>query len=188
MGGMRLIVSIFCIAVVVFHSEKCSAGQDIPWLIVPSAEVGHNITSGADPKKLEVYVKRIGSVNFAKDIFVPQNARTGKHELSKKSFHGQTMAVSFFPGQSFGVTIDSESRPSDDALTLHGRLKGHDVATFSLTVTSEGYLLTIQDMGTGMMYRVVGSSASGNGRVQEIDMKLIPPRLDSEPLVPPAQD
>lgn len=187
-GRMRSFVGISFFVLAMFHFAWSEAGEDIPWLIVPSMAAEQNISPRSDSQKFEVYVKRVGSVHFAKDFIVPQNTQTGKHELSKNSFQGQTMAVSFFPGQEFDVTIDSESRPSDDALILHGRLKGHGIATFSLTVTPEGYLLTLQNMDTGIMYRVVGASTSGEGHVQEIDMKLIPPRFDSAPLVPPTQD
>jgi hypothetical protein len=44
-----------------------------------------------------------------------------------------------------------------------------------MTIGSDGYLITLQDMKKGLLYRVRGNSQDGSGSVTEIDMKKMPP-------------
>jgi hypothetical protein len=44
-----------------------------------------------------------------------------------------------------------------------------------MTIGSDGYLITVQDMNKDLLYRVSGNSGDGSGSVTEIDMKKMPP-------------
>lgn len=60
------------------------------------------------------------------------------------------------------------------------------MATFSLTVTPESYLITFDDSDSRVRYRVVGDTETGVGEVTEIDLRNMPVTLDEPSPVPPA--
>ena len=64
---------------------------------------------------------------------------------------------------------------ADGTIIVNGILKDHKMRTVVMTIGSDGYLLTVQDMNKDLLYRVSGNSSDGSGSVTEIDMKKMPP-------------
>jgi hypothetical protein len=144
-----------------------------------------NLTNMASTEHPEPYINRVGAVSFAADLFLPPSA-AGLRVATGTVFLGNVLSVSFFPDLDFDIIVDSETRPQPDIISMSGHLEGSDLSTFSLTVTPEGYIITLQDLDTATTYRAVGDTKSRAGKVTEIDLKKMPPRLYSPPLVPPA--
>lgn len=149
----------------------------------PMMERNH-VPSDAEPP--EPHVRRKGNVRFAVDLFLPP-AETGERVAASEAFSGRTLSLFFFPWLEFNIIVDSETRPQPDVLLLNGRLEGADMSTFSMTVTAESYLITLQNLETATLYRVVGDTETGNGEVTEIDLTKLPPVIHSPPLVPPIE-
>lgn len=134
------------------------------------------------------WVKRSGRIMLNADQLLPRSQVTGERQAPPASFTGRAMMLDLFPDRSFDVIVDADSRPRPDVLSINAHLDGtDDLSTFSLTVTPDSYILTLQDMKNATLYRIVGNTATGEGRVTEIDLTKLPPRLDSEPLTPPNQ-
>ncbi len=138
-----------------------------------------------DGPALSPHVRRQGQVLFDVDIFLPRPAPDAARRATAASFRQRVVVLGLFPDQTYNVLVEKESRPNPDKFELIGRLEGRDLATVSLVVTPRSYLLTIEDPAAGRLYRVVGDSESGIGRVTEIDPTQLPPRLYSPPLIPP---
>jgi hypothetical protein len=133
--------------------------------------VNHTVTEDAG----EPHITRVGPVVLAADVFLPLLPKRGKREASVMSFLNVPFSVAFFPDEEYQIIIDSDIRLGPDAMTLGGRLAGHDLASFTLTVTGESYLITLQDIFSALLYRVVGTTETGLGTVTEIDLTQTPP-------------
>lgn len=134
----------------------------------------------------EPWVKRSGRVTLNVDQLLPRSQVTGKRQAPSAFFTGRAMMLDIFPDRSFDVIVDADSRPRSGVLNVSAHLDGaDDLSTLTLTVTPDGYILTLQDMKNAILYRVVGNTETGEGRVTEIDLSKLPPRLDSEPLILP---
>lgn len=140
-----------------------------------------NMASAGHP---EPYKNRVGSVSFAADLFLPMSA-AGKRAAAETSFLGNVLSLSFFPDLEFDIIVDSETKPQPDIVSMSGHIEGADLSTFSMTVTSEGYIITLQNLDTAKVYRVVGDTKTRTGHVTEIDLTKMPPILHSPPLIPP---
>lgn len=88
---------------------------------------------------------------------------------------GDTLSLNLFRDIVYDVKVDSVIRNTDGTLMLNGILKNHKIRTVIITIGSDGYIITVQDMNKARHYRVSGSSADGSGFVTEIDMHKIPP-------------
>lgn len=137
--------------------------------------------------KPEPWVKRSGRVTLNADQLLPRSQVSENREVAPASFLSSAMMLDLFPDRSFDVIVDADSRPRPGVLNISAHLYGADLSTFSLTVTPDSYIMTLQDMNNATLYRVVGNTGTGEGRVTEIDLTKLPPRLDSEPLMPPGQ-
>lgn len=166
------------LAVPVFAGER---GMPV---MVPLQEdaAGSASARGMDLKARKELKK--GRVMLATDYFFPA-ARQGQGKASLRSFRGRTVSLSLFEGQEYRVVVDAESR-RDDLVSVSGRLEGHDLSTFSLTVGPKSYILDLQDMQAGILYHVVGETESGVGTIQAVDANAAPPFTYSEPLYPPS--
>lgn len=131
----------------------------------------------------EPWVRRAGRVALNADQLLPRSPVSGKREAAPASFISRAMMLDLFPDRSFDVIVDADSRPRPGVLNISAHLDGTDLSTFSLTVTPDGYILTLQDMKNATLYRVVGNTETGEGRVTEIDLTKLPPILDSPPLI-----
>jgi hypothetical protein len=134
----------------------------------------------------ENYITRRGQVDFAAKSLVQDSQEIGASMKSTTQFKDAELVVSFFEDKQVRVRVDSESRPRANLLTLRGRRIDSDMATFSLTVADGKYLVTYHDIEAGTMFKVVGEMASGVGQVTEIDLEKLPPVIDVDPLVLPA--
>lgn len=126
----------------------------------------------------EAFIQRTGTVMLDVERFRP--AAEGR---SAQSVVSRSLALQFFPDRQFAASVESETRPQPQVLALSARLVGHDLATVSITVTADSYLMSVQDMDHATLYRVVGNSNTGVGQVTEIDLRKLPPMFDGAPVV-----
>ena len=129
--------------------------------------------------KSEPYVVRRSKVDFDTEQLLPWSAVTSNREVTGKSFQGRVLGVTLFPGHTFQLVVMSESHPGPAVVNLGLRLLGSELSTGTITINRESYILTIQDLGTATLYRVVGSTETGIGEVTEIDLLSLPPRYDA---------
>lgn len=132
----------------------------------------------------EPYIRRVGQVKFAADFFVPDAAR-GFRSSDVEPLQNRLLNISFFPQREFRIRVDYETRNQDNVISIIGHEDGKDISTFSMTVTSESYLINFQDFETSTVYRVVGDTQNNIGVVTEIDLTKMPPILYAPPIVPP---
>ena len=151
----------------------------------PSASQSKNRVNDSGGRAAKAYLNRQGAVSFSAEKFLPRSKPAGKRGVPSQSFRGRSLGLSFFSGQKFQVKVDSDARPKHNIISLNGHLAGRDLATFSLTVTPESFIITLQDLDAARVYRVVGDTETGEGRVQEIDMKKMPPMKHLPPRIPP---
>lgn len=128
------------------------------------------------------YINRIGNVSLDVNLFFPISDKTGVRTAAQQGFSNSNMSVSFFPDEQYIIYINSESRPQEDILSLNGHILDHELGTFSMTITSESFLITLQDMNKSFVYRVIGDTETGHGQVTEIDLPKMPPILYSPPM------
>jgi len=132
----------------------------------------------------EDYILRSGGVDLAVDYFLPRISEKEDPASPVAFFRGRILSVSFFPDKHYDIAIDSESRPKDNILSLIGHIEGQELAGFTMTITDESYLLRLRDFDASIIYRVVGDTRTGAGRVSEIDLRKMPPIEYQPPLVP----
>lgn len=174
---------VICLALLFFCAVGI-AGQDRIDALHPLDFPAAAIQKNAEPEVQEPYVSRTGWVELAVDSFFPEAIETGQRKASSMAFKGHGLSISFFSDISFVIEIDSESRPDEDMLLLRGHIQGHEISTFSMTVTRDDYLVRLQDLDTNTVYRVVGDTKTGRGRIVEIDSSMMPPVQHLPPLVP----
>lgn len=150
----------------------------------PSPQVSNLVNEKSPAQNSEPYINRIGLVSFSTDVFLPKTAESGSRRVSSMSFKGLSLSVSFFPEKQFVVIVDHVARPKPEILSLNGRIEGKEISTFSMTVTAESFLISLQDLNTATVYRVVGDTESGQGQATEIDLQKMPPRYSLPPIVP----
>jgi len=160
--------------------------QPLPMDAESPAFTADDAVSGTAPRAAEPYIRRVGRVRFDTDVFMPVSPRTGRRAPVSASFRSQSLGLAFFDDARFEVSVDATSRPQDAVLALRGRLANESVAAFTLTVTADGYLMTLHDLDGGLLYRVVGDTDTGTGRVTEVDVTKMPPVMDAAPMVPAA--
>lgn len=159
------------------------AGDDALPIMVP-LEGKELDADHAAPLSREAGVIRQGQVLLATDFFFPADVR-GERRAALRPFRGRKLGLTIFADRQFTLVLDGETR-RDDVLSVTGRLKDHELSTFSLTVGPETYVLHLQDMESGTLYRVVGETDSGVGMAVTQDLTVPPGFTYSEPLVPPA--
>lgn len=163
------------------------AGAESLAILQPAAGAPQSMQMEGSGQEVAEYVKRVGGVSFAADLLLPRSKETGKRMAPEASFLQRDLTVSFFSDREFHIQVDSQARPKEHILSLNGHLEGSELATFSLTVTPESYLIKLQNLDTATVYRVVGDTETGEGRVTEIDLREMPPMKHLPPLAPPEQ-
>jgi hypothetical protein len=73
--------------------------------------------------------------------------------------------------------IDSVNTQADGTRIVSGKIRDHNLKTFTMSIASDGFVITLQDMTRKLLYRATGNAQSGLGTVMEIDMKKIPPMI-----------
>lgn len=132
----------------------------------------------------ETYVDRIGEVSLAVELFLNPSSVSSRRSLGRESFQHYAFDLSFFFDKSFQITVVSESQPQKNVRSFIGRQSGHSMDTFSMTITTDQFILTFRDMGNAKLYRVVGDTETGQGLVREIDLRKMPPAYHSPSLIP----
>jgi hypothetical protein len=166
----------------------CFAAAAATIVILQPRAVEHQNFSKAAENDEEGYINRIGQVVFtAKDLFSPQPVTDLVQNKKAPSLMQSELIMSFFPEQDFRIIVDSESVSESNIFSLGGRLHSAAFSTFSMTVTSNTYLMTLQDVGNGMTYKVVGDMETGIGRATEYDLTKLPPVYDAPPIIPPPE-
>ena len=170
-----------CIMMCALAIPAFAGGGALPVMTPLQEDAGGGVERGARVKaKGEL---RKGKVMLATDYFFPAG-KQGKREAAKRLFKGRSVTLTFFDGQEYHIKLDAERR-TDALISVSGRLEGHDLSSFSLTVGPETYVLDLQDLDAGILYNVVGETANGLGTVRAIDVKEAPPFTYSKPLFPP---
>ena len=156
-------------------------------LLLPAESPAGAVALQKSSEEAKPYIKRAGQVRLAASRMLPPRAVAGQKGAESVPQRGSTLSLAFFADKAYTIVVDAEEQPQPGVFSLRGRVAGSEVSTFSLTVTKEGYLITLQDLATGTLYRVVGEQNSDLGRVTEYDLSLMPERIFSPPRIPPAE-
>ncbi|NEV61117.1 hypothetical protein [Thiorhodococcus minor] len=144
------------------------------------------VSTREDSMSAEPFVTRSGGVQLQSEIFLPEVvAAAGSARTAQAASLPSSLAIELFPDVAWVVDINAASQPAAGILSLNGRITGSDLATFSMTVTRDSFLMTVDAPGGDYRYRVVGETASGLGEVQEIDRRLMGPVYHLPPRIPP---
>lgn len=117
---------------------------------------------------------RKGRIAITQDM-LPNTDSKGNRRIQAVPSRGDTVSLNFFDDVKYDVKVDSVNHNADGTIIVNGTLKDHKMRTVVMTIGSDGYLVTVQDMNKGLLYRVSGNSSNGSGSVTEIDMKKMPP-------------
>jgi hypothetical protein len=158
-----------------------------PVALAPNAAAQFQLAEDDTEPERRPWVKRVGGVALDVERLLPRSPTSGKREAAPDSFQQRVLVLDLFPDRGFDVVVDRESHPQTDTLSIIARIEGAELATVTLTVTSESYILEIQDLENAVHYRVVGGTETGEGRVTEIDLTKLPPILYSPPVIPSVQ-
>ena len=181
-AGMRT-ESALLLGVILLVSSTAASGGGLNLLTV----LNTNSSDNASRPVSEAFEVRTGSVALDVNQVLPKSPTTGKREASATSFKGSAVTLGLFFDKQFSGVVTSEARPEVGVLSLHARRDVDDIATVTMTVSSESYMITIQDLPNAMVYRIVGNTETGVGVVTQIDLKLMPPVLDGAPIIPPSR-
>lgn len=180
------LVTLF-VSVLTNNGIGCAAGGGPLQLMQPSVPVAagaHSAENGVQ-KPSEPHVSRRGTVTINTAIFEQGLIVTNEKRKSAANFSSQQLLLSFFSGKDFSITVDSASRSKKNIMNVRGTVGGHPISSFTMTVGLDSYILTLQDLDSSFVYRVVGNMETGVGQVQEIDLSKMPPVYDSAPVVRP---
>ncbi|MBK1723511.1 hypothetical protein CKO23_14850 [Thiocystis violacea] len=139
---------------------------------------------------LQSFVVRTGDVRLVTDLLSIDGSSLDASSTARDSLPNltsRTLAFELFPDTYVEILVSSQSRPTSSVLSISGGLRDGDLSTFSMTMTPDSYLLTYQDRHTQLLYRVVGDTSTGIGRVTEYDRRHQPMIIHSSPLIPPAE-
>ena len=117
---------------------------------------------------------RKGKIAISQNM-LPKTDSKGNRRIQDVPSKGDTISINFFDDVKYDVKVDSLNHNADGTIIVHGALKDHKLRTVTMTIGSDGYLVTLQDMNKDLLYRVSGNSSNGSGSVTEIDMKKMPP-------------
>ncbi len=154
--------------------------------IIKPVSNNSKIANQLQQNSTEKHIIRTGQVFFAaKEIFWANESDKKSLAIANRVFTETELILTFFPENQFRIIIDSESRPQNNILTIQGRFGDSQLSTFTMTLTKDNYLITLQDIYNNMVYKVVGNMETGVGEVTQIDPGELPPTYDLEPIVPP---
>lgn len=169
---------------ILFQCAWANPGNSLQ-LLSPAPETHSPETNQLSRKPPEPFVNRSGKVILGPLVTLKNQLITSTSATANRiAFKGMKFFMTFFPGEELSITVDSESRPADKVIVLGGHINKGDISTFTMTITQESFLITYQDLENTLTYRVVGNLETGLGKVVEIDLRKVPPRYDSEPIVP----
>ena len=167
----RYIKGIFLSVVLAFFlfvSMANAANKLMAW------PVKEEVTQTKANVVLKPHEVRKGKIAISQDILPRMDAK-GKRLKQIAPSKGDIVSINLFDDVQYDVTVDSVNYNADGTIVIHGLLKNHKLRTVVMTIGSDGYLITVQDMNKAMLYRVSGSVVDGSGHVTEIDMRKMPP-------------
>ena len=167
-----LILITITLALFAQVSVSYGAGPLLAWPV----DRGMMQSMAADP--LKPHEIRKGQITLSLEILpgTPGMVNSQSRIAASKS-DTDTSSISFFADVTYEVIIDSVKHQADGTMVISGKLKDHMMGTVVMTISPEGFLITVQDMNRAFLYRAAGDSRQGSGSVTEIDMKKIPPTI-----------
>jgi hypothetical protein len=156
------------IALIAQVSIAQAAGRLLVWPV--KEEVAHTKARVS----LRQHEVRKGNIAISQDM-LPKTDSKGNRRIQVVPSKGDIISINFFDDVKYEVKVDSVNHNADGTIIVHGILKDHKLRTVIMTIGSDGYLITVQDMNKDLLYRVSGNSSNGSGSVTEIDMKKMPP-------------
>ena len=181
-----LLVTLFVSVLTLKGSGYAVAGEALQLMqpLAPAATAAYS-ADDAGREASEPHVSRRGTVAIDTEIFEQGLIITDDKRGVASGFSAQQLLLSFFPEKDFSITVRSASRSRNNILNVRGTVGAHSIGSFTMTIGPDSYLLTLQDLDSTFVYRVVGDMATGVGKVQEIDLSKMPAIYDSEPVVIP---
>jgi hypothetical protein len=164
-----------CTFLVLFLQVSISygAGPLLTW----TAEDGGAMQSRST-ESLKPYEIRKGRITVSPEILPkPAGAADHRAEIAPSKGDDDTVSVNLFSDVSYDVLVDSVKHQADGTMIINGKLKDHKIGTVVMTIGPDGFLMTVQDMKKGLLYRAAGDSREGSGSVTEVDMKKMPPMV-----------
>lgn len=161
------------IPIIIALSVQLSIAQAANRLLAWPVE-NKDVAQTKSKESLQPHEVRKGHVVLSSGI-LPKHSGAGNGKVQIIPSKGDTVSFNLFNNIAYDVKIDSVKRHGDGTVVLNGKLKDHRMRTVTMTIGSDGYLITVQDMNKAMLYRVSGNSRDGSGSVTEIDMKKMPP-------------
>jgi hypothetical protein len=167
-----LIWAVAILAVFTQVSISHSADRLLAWPIDGgSAKVQSNVA-------LKPHEVRKGQIALAPEILPKHGGAVDRRaEIAVSKGDTDTVSVNLFADVAYEVMIDSVKHLADGTMIINGKLKDHTMGTVVMTVGPDGFLITVQDMKKGLLYRAAGDSRQGSGSVTEIDMQKMPPMV-----------
>jgi hypothetical protein len=162
-----LLISVM-LALFVQISVAQAAGRLLVW------PVKEEVAQTKAKVSLKSHEVRRGRIALAPEI-LPKLAGGVDRRARIVPSKGDTISINFFDDVKYDVKVDSVNHNADGTIIVNGILKNHKIITVVMTIGSDGYLITVQDMNKDLLYRVSGNSSDGSGSVTEIDMKKMPP-------------
>ena len=136
----------------------------------------------------ESFIKRQGDVNMSVSSLMQMkeaDGRLNRQSVTSDSLVDKIIKVGLFDNAAFTVKIETESRPRPDLVSVTGRVIGEDMSTFTLTVSEESYLMSVDNAKANIRYMVKGDPETGNGIVTEINLYELPRTIDLPPIPVP---
>jgi hypothetical protein len=149
------------------------AGPLLAWPVADGESIQSRFAESLKPHEV-----RKGRIALSPEI-LPRPAGTADHRAAIAPPKGDdgTVSINLFTDVSYDVIVDSVKHHADGTMIVNGKLKNHGLGTVVMTIGSDGFLITVQDMNRGLLYRAAGDSRQGSGSVTEIDMKKMPPMV-----------
>ena len=182
-SSRRGLITVLQFLLFCFLPMQISAGEAIVFL-QPDTSAPAKVAAPASSE--EEYIGRKGTVLFsAKDLFFSDPITDQPDVASSRSLDQQELHIAFFPEQDIRIVVDFEAREDNGILNLRGRQTSSAISNFSMTMSQENYVVTLQDLERGLLYKVVGDMGSGSGQVTEYDLTKLPPVFDDMPIPAP---
>jgi hypothetical protein len=164
-----------CAFIFLFSEASISHGTGplLAWPVAGGGSIQSKSTEALNPHEM-----RKGRIALAPEI-LPKPAGAADHRAAIAPSKGDddTVSVHLFSDVSYDVIVDSVNYHADGTMIIHGKLKDHKIGTVVMTIGPDGFLITVQDMKKGLLYRAEGDSRQGSGTVTEIDMTKMPPMI-----------
>ncbi|MDD4091622.1 MAG: hypothetical protein PHQ63_03600 [Smithellaceae bacterium] len=161
---------------ILFVLVHVAIAQGADRLLVQPREEGLAKSKAMVIDQYQTYELRKGQITITPQI-VPESFTATAGKAAVRDSKTNAFLVSFFSDVNYEVILDSVDTQPDGTKIISGKIKDHNLRTFTMTIASDGFIITLQDMNRQVLYRAVGNTLSGLGTVTEIDMKKIPPMI-----------